>query len=304
MKKITFSSIFLALYLPVQRLPLKFHYFWGRAFTFLTRSILHYRRDVVMTNLARSFPEKKYGELREIAKEYYNHIGEIFAEAMWFGGCRGKVERLVESGLCTIPDPEPFFQSYRERPSVMVLSSHFGNWELLGGFFQYFGRRMDQIPFTEKEVCVVYKKVRSGFWNDFCKVNRCAAETDHFGGYTESHNVIRYAIEHKNEHVVYVFPTDQFPYKGAARHEVPSFMNQKTYVMAGGANLAHKFGMAVYYFGCTRLEKGKYETPLIKICDDASQMSPEEIMIKYYSILEKDIRNCPANYLWSHKRWK
>ena len=33
-------------------------------------------------------------------------------------------------------------------------------------------------------------------------------------------------------------------------------------------------------------------------------MTPEEITRRYYDLLEKDIKETPHNWLWSHKRWK
>ncbi len=298
-------KLFLAVFRPVQRLPLKFHYFWGRVFSWVCRKLLHYREDVVMVNLARSFPEKKYKELKEIAKGFYAHIGEIFAEAMWFGGCHNRPGKLNKSCLVDIDNPDELMEAFATAPSVMVLDSHFGNWELMGGFFQYFhGYPQEKITVREEDICVVYKELSSKFSDGFFKANRCAALKPGFAGYTESKKVLRYAVEHRREKKLYIFPTDQFPYKGATRHEVPSFMNQPTQVMCGGAALANKFGMAVFSVCMERMERGRYKMKFTKICDDASSMAPERIMEQYYAVLEEEIRRTPANYLWSHKRWK
>ena len=40
-------------------LPLGFHYACSGFFTWILKDVMRYRRDVVMTNLSRSFPEKK-----------------------------------------------------------------------------------------------------------------------------------------------------------------------------------------------------------------------------------------------------
>jgi KDO2-lipid IV(A) lauroyltransferase len=42
----------------------------------------------------------------------------------------------------------------------------------------------------------------------------------------------------------------------------------------------------------------------VPICEDASKMTPEAILRRYYDLLEEEIRQTPANWLWSHKRWK
>ena len=285
-----------------QRLPLGFHYAVGRVAEFFLRDVVHYRRDIVMANLARSFPDKDYSWLKSTCKASYRHMGEVFAEAMFFGGCRGTT-RLHDSRLAEIVDCSDMFQTIRQK-SILVLDSHFGNWEISGGSFEYFYRPpLMKDEMSPDQICVVYKELSSRFWNRFMAENRCSAIPG-FQGYTESRGVVRYAYAHKDEHKCYLFPTDQYPYKGAAFCEVPSFMGQNTKAMTGGAALACKFGMAVYFMCCDRPEKGHYKIRISKICDDASQSTPQSIMTEYYRRLEEAVRERPENYLWSHRRWK
>ena len=82
------------------------------------------------------------------------------------------------------------------------------------------------------------------------------------------------------------------------------FMNQETNAMLGSAVLAHKLSHSVMYMKMRRVQRGQYEMTLIPICRDASTMEPEQIMRKYYDLLEQEINETPANWLWSHKRWK
>jgi KDO2-lipid IV(A) lauroyltransferase len=53
-----------------------------------------------------------------------------------------------------------------------------------------------------------------------------------------------------------------------------------------------------------RVERGQYEWTLIPICEDGSKTTPEELLRKYYDLLQEEIMETPANWLWSHKRWK
>ena len=66
------------------RLPLAYHYAWGRFITWLVRDVFRYRNDVVLTNVARSFPDKDYDAIKDIYQQFYVHFGELFAEAVWF----------------------------------------------------------------------------------------------------------------------------------------------------------------------------------------------------------------------------
>lgn len=290
--------------LPIQRLPLGFHYFWGRVFTWVARDVVHYRSDVVMANIARSFPDRKYRELKDVYDGFYRHLGEVFAETMWFGGSYGRPGRLRKSGFCHAENEAELVRAYEERPSVMVLASHFGNWEIMGGFYEYFDRDT-VIPDGMGPECTtsVFKHLASPFWNKFMVGNR-TAPLQGCDCAVESREMFRYALMHRNEKRVYIFPTDQHPYKGVTSVEIPEFMHQKTKVMIGGAALAHKLGMAVFYMSIDREEKGHYRMSFRKICDDASTMEPAQIMSVYYGYLQESVNADPENYLWSHKRWK
>ena len=296
------NRIVIALLRPVQRLPLKFHYFWGDVFAWTCRRLLHYREDVVTVNLARSFPERKYGELKQLKKDFYTHLGEIFAETLWLGGCRRNKEKMYRRNLFTLDGADGLAAALRER-SVMVLNSHFGNWELMGPFLQAVCDQPDS-GCTEKDVVVVYRRLSGRFAEEFFRVNRCAVQTDGFDGYVEAGSVLRHAVEHRRERKIYVFPTDQHPYRMARdRHELV-FLHQRTSVMMGAAALASRMGMSVWYMGADREDRGRYRVRFRKLCDDASAVPQEALMEAFFKRLEEDVVRNPANYLWSHKRWK
>ena len=289
------------------RLPLGWHRWWGRRIGHLTGSVLHYRREVVMTNLARSFPELKYKELSKLARKCYDHLGDIIAEAIWFGGCKNAKGRkkLNDSHIVDIVNPEVFNEVYDKSTNVMVLSSHAGNWELLGGWFSY--NHNPDIPLKSgpEEIGVVYRRLKSKVWNRVIEDNRCNSLKDTgFDGYLESMEVFRFAIAHRKQKFVYIFPTDQYPYSVATKHNVGKFLNQETLAMTGGAALANKFGMSVSYLRWKVEERGRYSVEFVPICDNAADYTPERIMEMYYAELEKDIQAQPWNYLWTHKRWK
>lgn len=261
----------------------------------------------MVANLARSFPDKKYHEIEALKDEAYRHMGEVFAEAMWFGGCRNKPERLKKQNILRIC-PEGVAEvhaAYKERPGVMLMNSHLGNWELIAGIYDYLDTLSEkQVAKLKTMSYVVYKRLNSDFWNRFIGNNRLANLTPGFPGYVESDDVLRLALKRKNDKSIYVFLTDQYPYGSAARYDVKSFMNQPTCTMAGGVALAQKIGMAVFEMSMIKERRGHYLVAFRKICDDASALPTEEIVDKYYKMLEERIKQAPSTYLWSHKRWK
>ena len=287
----------------LSKLPLRFHYFMADILAWLLRKVLRYRYSTVMINLSRSFPNKKYKEIDRIAKDFYKHMGEIFAEAIWFGGSSYK--RLYDSGIVTVMNPEELNELFLSTPSMTVLSTHCGNWELLGGFLGYRTPSGEKVAIREEEIRVVYKKLSSPVSDEVFRRNRVAPlERVGTSCEIESMNILRHAVSNRDKRLVYIYPTDQAPYWKAGKHPIGEFMHQQTNVMLGSVGVACKLSHSVMYMKMRRVERGRYEMTLIPICRNASEMTPEQIMRKYYDLLQQEIEETPHNWLWTHKRWK
>ena len=285
------------------KLPLKFHYFMGDILSWIAEKLLRYRTDVVWINISRSFPEMKYKELKKVYKDFYRHFGEIFAETIWFAAATYK--RLFKSGIVTVTNPEEINEMFLSTPSMTVLSTHCGNWELMGGFLGYRTSSGVKVAIEEEHIQVVYKKLSNPVSDEVFRRNRVAAlEEVGTSCEIESSNILRQTLKQKDERKVYIYPTDQAPYRKAGKHPIGEFMSQPTNVMLGSVGVACKLSHSVMYMKMKRVERGRYEMTLIPICRDASQLTPEELMRKYYDLLEEEIRETPANWLWTHKRWK
>ena len=296
-------SLIRGLMVLLSKLPLKFHYFMGDILAWLAMNVIHYRSGVVWKNLSRSFPQLKYRGLKKIYKDFYKHFGEIFAEAIWFGG--SSYERLRKNGIVTVMNPEEISEMYDSAPSMTVLSTHCGNWELMGGLLGYRTATGGKICFEEKDITVVYKKLKNHVFDRVFALNRIAPLVD-VGTEceVESSSILRYSIQHRNEKRVYIYPTDQAPYYKSGPHPIGKFMHQDTMAMLGSVGVACRLSHSVMYMKMKQVERGRYEMTLIPICRNASESTPEEIMRKYYDLLEEEINETPHNWLWSHNRWK
>ena len=298
-----FAKIIRGCMICLGKLPLKFHYFMGDILSWIAEKLLRYRTDVVWINISRSFPEMKYKELKKVYRDFYRHFGEIFAETIWFAAATYK--RLFKSGIVTVTNPEEINDIFLSTPSMTVLSTHCGNWELMGGFLGYRTSSGVKVAIEEEQIQVVYKKLSNPVSDEVFRRNRVAAlEIVGTSCEIESSNILRQTLKQKDERMVYIYPTDQAPYRKAGKHPIGEFMSQPTNVMLGSVGVACKLSHSVMYMKMKRVERGRYEMTLIPICRDASQLTPEELMRKYYDLLEEEIRETPANWLWTHKRWK
>ena len=285
----------------LSKLPLGVHYALGGVVTWFARDVAKYRRKVVDHNLALCFPEKSERERKAIRRGFYRHFGELVAETVWFGGCRNP-ERLRRRRLVETENPEEIPALFDAAPGMVVLCSHFGNWELLGGILTYNFTDVP-LPFTEQNLCVVYLQQSSPAWNEIIRENRLAPMSEHFEGYIESRDILRYALRHRDEKKVYSFITDQRPY--AVSHGIAEvdFMGQHTYTMTGAVALARKLGLPVLYMSMRSEGRGHYMIRYTPVCLDTSAQDPQQIMQQYYALLEEDIRRQPEQYLWTHRRF-
>lgn len=296
-------KIFRGLIVLLSKLPLSFLYRVGDFFAWLACKVLHYRSDVVWINISRSFPDKKYKELKQIYKDFYRHLGELVAEFVWFGGSTFK--SLRKKGIVRITNSQVLADMREKSPSVTLLSTHCGNWELMGGLPGYDSDDNVPLAFSERDIYVVYKKLTSEVSDRVFALNRIAPlEIVGTECEVETKNILRFSIANKDRKCLYIYPADQAPYKGTGKHPIGEFMHQQTNAMIGSMGVACKLSHAVVYMGMKRLERGRYEVTYTPICEDASQMTPEAILRKYYDLLEQELNETPANWLWSHKRWK
>ena len=283
------------------KLPLNCLYGVGKAVSWFMRSVIRYRSAVIYTNLARSFPDKPYDEIDTIARRYYDRMGELAAETIWFGGCNGERggRRLRKQHIYEYVNPEVLIAANRDR-GVMAMKSHCGNWELLGGIYEY-SYGLDLHDYIDKNnFYVAYRAMSSKVSDQVFYENRRAPLPD-YRGLVEDTKLMRHAVAHRADRPVYVLNTDQFPYK--ACHYVGRFLNQPTEGMLGGFSLASKLGFAVLYMREERVSRGHYKLTFEVISENAQGQDPEKLMRRFYDLLEADIRKDPANWLWSHKRW-
>lgn len=275
-------------------LPLKVHYFFSNILYFFLHKVFRYRYSVVITNISRSFPELKYGEIKKTAKEFYHHLSDIIVESIWaFTRSVDKIGKRAD-----LKGVEELNKAIELNKNVIVMVGHIGNWEIFTGLpdlKERYGINLDN-----KNFVYVYKRQKSKLAEMIIekirnKHNSCST--------IDAHNIIRYIAKHKEGKDVFFLICDQNPGKNENGTMV-TFLNQKTYMIEGPEKIAVKMGMPVFYCGLLRTGRSKNSAVFEMICEDASACAKGEITKIYAKKLERDIINNKKSWLWSHKRWK
>lgn len=94
--------------------------------------IITKRRDLVLRNLALSFPEKSEAERAQIARAVWRNLGRLAVEfARVSDFTDGSVDQLVEVEGRDLVDA-----AIQEGKGIIGLTAHFTNWELTGALVQ------------------------------------------------------------------------------------------------------------------------------------------------------------------------
>jgi Kdo2-lipid IVA lauroyltransferase/acyltransferase len=96
---------------------------------------------------------------------------------------------------------------------------------------------------------------------------------------------------------------DQNPGHPANSYWMPFFGKPVPFVTGPGKG-AVKYNTAVIMVGFQKVKRGYYHFEATLIAEDGMHSTPQELTRLYKIALENVIRKDPANYLWSHRRWK
>ncbi len=256
---------------------------------FILRRVAHYRYDVIMKQLHDSFPEKSDEEIDDICRRYYNHLAEMIVGTLSLAAMNDKSRRRATELNLTGE-----FEQMIEGRNVVVLTSHFGFWEIALNLYLF-------IP--KHHVVVAYRPLKSRIMEKLYRRLRNYERVD----VVPSNNFMRHYVANRNgidgKNLAVGLISDQNcpPTKGCCWH---SFLNHDSIFFDGGEQLARKFGLPVYYLELERIEAGRYRHNYTLLYDGVEEVKPHEITERYVRSLERTIVAKPEHWMWSHKRWK
>src|SRR5690606_11599232 len=145
-----YRIVYAAIY-AISLLPMTLLYAMASLTFFVSYYAVGYRKEVVIQNISRSFPDKRYGEILAIVKKFYACFVSYFAEMIKSVSAPAEV---LDKKI-TFENLELIDQNINSGRNVIACLGHCGNWEML-----------NFMPYKIKhEVYAVYKPLRSGTMN-------------------------------------------------------------------------------------------------------------------------------------------
>jgi len=270
-------------------LPLKSAQRFGAFIGTIAYYIAVERRKIALENLQYAFPEKSKQDCTKIAKGSFRNFAISLVELLWFPNLTDDILRkLIKTNYLDM-----LHKNHSKGKGLILLSGHFGNWELIALGIAY----LSKLPFNiivqtqnNKLVDAVINRHRCLFGNKVVPMGMSVREiirTLHEKG------IVAIAPDQSGdrERGIYV----EFFGRETATHQGPAVFALRT-----GAPLI--MGFIIRNADCT------YEVILEEINYTDIPSYNEENVYKltrrHLELLEKYIRQYPDHWLWMHRRWK
>jgi KDO2-lipid IV(A) lauroyltransferase len=281
---IYFFAIFLCL--PFFLLPVRFIYIFSDILTPFLYYVLRYRRKVVRENLRHSFPDKTQEEIKNIEKQFYKHLGDVFAEYLLLL----KINKKNLDKRLEYKNPELLDELHKKGKDVILIMGHYANWELFA-----------HIATTTKYVfSPVYKEQSNKYFDHLIYKLRSK-----FGAQPiDMEHAFRYTYDNKqnNTSTLLLLISDQSPKQ--TRFFVDFLNHKETPVFEGAERIGKALDMAIVFGDVKKTSRGHYSMEYALLCENPKETKQGEITELHVRYLEKKIQENPHHWLWSHRRWK
>lgn len=271
---------------PISKLPLRVIYVVFYFFYLIIYYLIPYRKKVVIDNISKSFPKNSDTQNKKITKNFYKYFGRLLAESIR----NLNISKKKLAHRIVVKNPEIMDKLYDQNKNVLLLSSHYNNWEFLITAQNFLFKHQAigiGMPLTNK------------FWDK--KIN---TQRERFGMKVVNANNYKEKLkEYSSTPTATLILGDQNPAK-AGNSFWTTFLNRKSAFFFGAEIMANQMNAAVVYASIQHIKTGYYEIELSLITEKPNEESYGFITQSYVNQLEKDINANPQFWLWSHKRWK
>lgn len=283
MQALSFYLLYPLIYL-IALLPFRVMYVFSDFLYYVIR-LTGYRREVVLTNLKKSFPEKSDAEINTICNNYYRYLCDLILETL-------KTLTMTEKqthNRVKFHNKDWLDKLYIEKKSIMIVMGHYGNWEWAGPGFALS---------TKFKLVVIYRPLSNIYFEKMMTRMRTKFGTR----ITPVDKTLRDMVSYRNEITATAFIADQAA--GGKNAYWTTFLHQDTAVFNGPEKLSKKFNYPVVYMSVNRIRRGYYEVTPELLFDNPEGTTDNQISEAFINRLEIDIQQGPVPWLWSHKRWK
>jgi KDO2-lipid IV(A) lauroyltransferase len=267
-------------------IPLALWFPFASFLAWLSWRVIPYRRHVLVANLQASFPEWDDATRERVIRDYYRGFADMLVEVMHSARLTpAELERRVKLVNAQLIRDEVA----RGKP-VLLVAAHQCNWEwMLLAFSTQLGVPVDAAykPLVDNWAEREMLKLRSRFGARLIAAQQLLGDI----------------IQQRNRPRVIAMVADQEPVSSERKHWL-KFLNRDTAFFLGGEEIVRATRYAAFFVRLKRVARGRYEAEFVPLAAAGEQLPAGEFTARYARLVEQQIRAAPADWPWSHKRWK
>ncbi|MCS6775505.1 MAG: lysophospholipid acyltransferase family protein [Chloroherpetonaceae bacterium] len=271
---------------PLRALPLSVNQKVGRLLGGMLYYLLGRYRRVALMNLQLVFgQELTPAERRRMARRVFQHFGAVATEFVKLPGLRrDDLDRLV-----TVDGLEHLEQAYQGGRGVLLITGHFGNWEVLARWLTTHGHTLTVVARRANDAKTEELLRGTREKNGVQIVNRGGSAREILRALQQ--NTIVGILPDQNDADVFV-----------------PFFGLPTGTVDGPAQIHLRTGAPLLFAWCVRAPDNRFhvtlEPPEVIPPTGDRQADVERVMTLVNARLEAQIRRYPEQWLWLHHRWK
>ncbi len=263
-------------------LPWRIQFACGRLIGHIAQHVAHRRRAITATNLAHCFPDLDQAERERLLHEHFEALGIGLTEtALCWWAPDWRLHRRVE-----IYGIEHLQRATEAGHGVLMLTAHFTTLELGG-----------RLLAMAHPVMPVYRPHENPVIEHLMQTRRRARTVG-----VIRRGDLRSMLRHLRRNTTIWYAPDQ-AYLGPRGVAAP-FFGIPAPTNTATARIAAATGAPVLPFFVKRLNNGHYRLDILPALDGFPSGDDLADATRVNAVLEQGIRKAPAQYLWSHDRFK
>ena len=240
-------------------------------------------KKTVKNNLRIAFPNLSDNEIKKYILEMWEYYGKIFAEYIFLSELRNNKKANIKiSGIHILEKLKI------NNDSVVFISGHFDNFELMAMYLEKSGIKLSAIyrPLNNFFMNTIMEKLRTKY---ICKKQIKKGRTG-----------IRESLRLFKEGYSIALMIDQRVSEGPKIN----FFNKEAYTTTVPAQFVKKFNCKVVPINIVRTNNINFEIKVFEPFEFKKNDSINEITLALNKWLENTIIENPSKWIWSHNRWK
>ena len=240
-------------------------------------------KKTVENNLRIAFPNLSDNEIKKYILEMWEYYGKIFAEYIFLSELRNNKKKNIKiSGIHILEKLKI------NSDSVIFISGHFDNFELMAMYLEKSGIKLSAIyrPLNNFFMNTIMEKLRTKY---ICKKQIKKGRTG-----------IRESLRLFKEGYSIALMIDQRVSEGPKIN----FFNKEAYTTTVPAQFVKKFNCKVVPINIVRTNNINFEIKVFEPFEFKKNDSINEITLALNKWLENTIIENPSKWIWSHNRWK